>query len=423
MGLKEAWKALTKKENGNKPVQSDTTTLHVAESDLFPIVRIPEVQLEDYRKIPLAGIGALGTAFAFLPESARQIVTTRTQQIATKETLFVGVNPKGVLGFLRENQYGTVGNIMQVNEQGKQVIAGRMRFKAINGLPVTETSKITMPLNPTLMVVAVAVMAAEQKLDKIQESVENVLRFLELEKQARQRGNLRKLAEIADDYKVYCEDETFCNSRNQIVQQIQVNALQDIEFYHEKVSSALQKKKWLHIGKDADGLINAVIHEFAEYQLACYLYGYCSFLDIMLRKDFSEISLSRASDKMLEISKKYDALYAECRSQLEKYQLSAVEAKILDGVSAIVTGAGKAIGAIPKVKDGTLDETLIETGKNIGDKKNNAVSDKLELISDFADSRVSSFIENLHSIDSMCRKENSLITDGENLYVLKEIPS
>lgn len=113
----------------------------------------------------------------------------------------------------------------------------------------------------------------------------------------------------------------------------------------------------------------------------------------------------------------------ECRSQLEKYQLSAVEAKILDGVSAIVTGAGKAIGAIPKVKDGTLDETLIETGKNIGDKKNNAVSDKLELISDFADSRVSSFIENLHSIDSMCRKENSLITDGENLYVLKEIPS
>ena len=110
MGLKEAWRALTKKENGNKPVQSDTTTLHVAESDLFPIVRIPEVQLEDYRKIPLAGIGALGTAFAFLPESARQIVTTRTQQIATKETLFVGVNPKGVLGFLRENQYGTVGS-------------------------------------------------------------------------------------------------------------------------------------------------------------------------------------------------------------------------------------------------------------------------------------------------------------------------
>ena len=76
---------------------------------------------------------------------------------------------------------------------------------------------------------------AEQKLDKIQESVENVLRFLELEKQARQRGNLRKLAEIADDYKVYCEDETFCNSRNQIVQQIQVNALQDIEFYHENM--------------------------------------------------------------------------------------------------------------------------------------------------------------------------------------------
>ena len=109
MGLKEAWRALTKKENDNKPVQSDTTTLHVAESELFPIVRIPEVQLEDYRKIPLAGIGALGTAFAFLPESARQIVTTRTQQIATKETLFVGINPKGVLGFLRENQYGTVG--------------------------------------------------------------------------------------------------------------------------------------------------------------------------------------------------------------------------------------------------------------------------------------------------------------------------
>lgn len=420
MDLKKAWKALIKKAPEDKPEAVDTVAGQASETDIFPIVEMSKLRLQSYQRIPLAGIGALGAAFSRLPEGARQLIISKTEQVATKETLFIGCNPKGVAGFLRENQFGTVGNIMQINEQGKEVIAGRMRFKATNSIPVTETIKTTMPFDPTLMVAAVAVMAIEQRLDKIQESVENVLRFLELEKQSRQRGNLCKLAEIADDYKIYCEDEAFCNGRDQIVQQIQVNALQDIEFYRERVSSALQKQKLLHTGRDADSFTYSAIREFAEYQLACYLYGYCNFLDVMLRRDFSEIALSRASDKMLKVSKKYDALYAECRAQLEMYRSSTIEAKIIEGAGAVVSGLGKAIGAIPKVRDGDLDERLIEAGRSIGEKKQRIVSDKLEPVADFADNWLGGFVEGLHSIDVMCRTENALITDGEDLYVLKK---
>lgn len=138
-------------------------------------------------------------------------------------TLFVGINPKGIPGYLIENQYGTDGNIMQINEQGKRIIAGRMRFKPVDStLPVKETVQTTTPYDPTLMIIAVAIMEINKKLDKLQSSVDAVLKFLELEKQAKQRGNLRKLAEIADDYKVKCEDKDFCTNRNFIVQKIQL---------------------------------------------------------------------------------------------------------------------------------------------------------------------------------------------------------
>lgn len=260
MALKDAWNALLGKTEPTEVVLTENAALPKATSDLFPVVKIPEGNFSKYKQVPLAGIAALGTAFAHLPESARTIVETTTRNIATNETLFVGINPKGIAGYLRENQYGTVGNILQVNSQGKEVIAGRMRFKAIDRLPVNETTATVMPMDPMLMVVAVALMTIEKKLDGIQKSVEEVLQFLKLEKQSRQRGNLNMLAEIMEEYKGNAADQKRCELRNGGVQTIRREALQDILFYQEQIATELQKQKSFHGTRDVQTLLTSVTY-------------------------------------------------------------------------------------------------------------------------------------------------------------------
>jgi len=417
MALKDAWNALLGKTPSTDIAPKKETALTPIASDVFPVVKIQSGQLEAYKQIPFAGIASLGTAFAQLPEGARTVVQTVTKSVATDETLFVGINPKGVAGFLRENAYGTTGNIMQVNAQGKEVIAGRMRFKAVDGLPVNETTTTVMPVDPMLMVVAIALMTIEKKLDGIQKSVEEVLQFLKQEKQSKQRGHLNMLAEILDDYKLNCQNEQFCTSRASEVLSIKTAAFEDIDFYQNQIASELQKQKGLHGAKDSQSLTDAITYQFAEYQLACHLYAFSTFLDIMLRQDFGALTIEKTTEKMLNMKTRYEALYGECHTQIAKYQQSSIEAQIIGGIGVATKGLGKAIAAVPIIREGPVDEALISAGDSIGKFNRDSAQKKLESFEPFADSRMGSFIENIQTVGLLYNTENSMLTDGNNLYV------
>lgn len=387
-------------------------------NDLFPVVKIPESNMDRYNKISLTGLSALGAAFSQLPQSSRTVVQTITKEIASKEKLYVGLNPKGVIGELERNELGISGNIRASNEQGKNVIVGRMRFKEVDSLPVTESGTFALPVDPTLMVVAVAIMAFEQKLDSIQASVEEVLKFLELEKQSKQRGNLRMLSEISEEYKIMCNDKHFCTSRTNTVQQIQMQALHDIEFYQEKVASELKKKNAFHLSKDTAAKMTAITHEFAEYQLACYIYSYCSFLDVMLRRNFESVSIDMAVSKMRKMADRYDHLYTKCHAEIAHHQRSSIESKFIGGVGIAAKKAGRTIGAIPLVKEGPVDEALISVGKSLGKVNYRAVSSRLTEIERFGDNRMRPFITSLNKVDLLYNTPNSMLTDGESLFVI-----
>ena len=420
MALKAAWNALLGKTPSTDIVPKEETTLAPYASDAFPVVRMQENQLSAYKQIPLAGLATLGTAFAELSESARTVVQTVTKTVATDETLFVGINPKGIAGFLRENAYGTTGNIMQVNAQGKEVIAGRMRFKAIEGLPVNETTTTVMPIDPMLMVVAVALMTIEKKLDGIQKSVEEVLQFLKQEKRSKQRGHLNMLSEIMDGYKLNCQNERFCDSRMSEVLSIKTAAYEDMDFYQNQIAAELQKQKGLHGAKESQNLMDAVIYQFAEYQLACHLYAFSTFLEVMLQQDFDAVVIEKATEKMRAMETRYEALYNECHAQIAKYQRSSIEAQIIGGIGVATKGLGKAIAAVPIIREGPVDEALINAGDSIGKFNRDTAQKKLEAFEPFADSRMGSFIENIQTLNLLYNTENAMLTDGSNLYVLKD---
>ena len=417
MALKDIIKSITGKKD--LPAVQEESTLAPLASDAFPVYKASELDLSRYKKIPLTGLAAMGAAFAQLPEGARTAVQTVSRQINLNETLFVGYGPQIPGGFLKANSLGTVGNIMRVNEQGKQVIAARMRFNPINSVPVTQTTAVVMPVDPVTLAIAVAVFAVDQKLSVLTEKVEEVLQFLKLEKQATQRGNLNRLAEIMDEVKQGRLDEKMCNAHLVGIEAIIKDAHKDIIFYHQKIEEQLGAQKALHGKQQAEALQDQVMAEFCEYQLACYLYAYARMLETVLHGDMDAAHLQHVADVMKSHADRYEALYEQCHAQLAAYQRKAVESVLLGSIGNAAKAVGEKLAAVPVLSKGPVDEALISAGEAMGKHNRDAVAKRLERFVPLADSRMRPFEESVRTLELVCHEPTGMLTDGEHVYVLQ----
>ena len=419
MALRKMLDAFTGKKDIAIQKGNEDSALPAQLSDQFPVYRSSDININQYKKMPLVGITALGGAFAQIPDSARTIVQSVTSNVATKETLFVGINPKGVQGFLRANQFGTVGNIMNINEQGKQVIAGRMRFKPLeSGLPINTSTATTIPFDPMTMAIAAALMRLEQKMDDLQKTAEEILQFLKLDKQSKQRGNLNMLGEILEDYKKHHENTEFCRLRNVEVQTIKREAYQDILFYQERIAKELKEQKAIHLEQQAQGMLDAIMSEFYEYQLACYLYSFSSFLDLMLQKNFDSSYLESTASRMAEHANRYTELYNGCRGQIENYYHTSIDTQIVGGLGFLAKALGNAIASVPILRDGPVDEMLVNVGESISEGEKGRHQGKMEHFAVLDNDRMQPFIENIRTINLMQNNQNAILFDSDYLYVL-----
>ena len=404
----------TKKTETSRDVNSEIINVINAMdfSDGFAVEEISERALNKAKKIPISNLALLGTAFSQMSEAARTTVTTVTSVIKT-DNLYRGIWPEGANGRLAFNINGaTVGNIM-----GEKGIDSRMRFKPISEVFMENTITSIKPLDPTMVAIAVALMEINKKLDGIQSSIDEVLRFLETDKQAKQRGNLQTLAEIMEDFKRKGNDSKFCENRNHTVQEIQRDARHDIEFYKTRIETAVKKKKTFHSRKDVREYVDSITTNFAEYQLACYLYAYSTFLDTVLRKDFEEGSIDSCRSKIIRIAEDYDALFRECRAQIASYQRSSVGNKMVGGIGKTADTLGKAIRSIPVIEKGPVDELLLDAGDVLRDANKDTVKAQVNNLEVLENNRMGDFLNGIGVVGALCNRKSAMITDGMNLYV------
>ncbi|MBR3794412.1 MAG: hypothetical protein IKK34_00085 [Clostridia bacterium] len=416
MAIKDIIRSMTgKKENADLArKKEDANTLMTAED--FPIIPATNVDLSKYRKVPLMGLATLGAAFSTLPDAARTITRTVTTSMEMDTPVFRGLWPQGVAGRMVDRGLGFSGNITSID--GSSGIVGRMRYKLIDGgLPITTTTNTVIPFNPMTMVVAAALISIDKKLDVLQEKAEEILQFLKLEKQSKQRGNLNMLAEIMEEYKRDCNNNKMCALRVVAVQDIKRESHQDILFYQEQISRKTQEQKAIHGTQNAKGMLDALMSEFYEYQLASYLYAYTSFMEIMLQKNFE--SASAIAEKMAAHARKYTELYTNCRAQIANYQRTAIEAQLLGGLGNVAKTVGHKMASLPILSKGPVDEALISAGESLGKHNKEAVSKRLKAFAPLETSHMDVFIENVRQLDLIYNRPDGMITDGENLYIME----
>lgn len=383
--------------------------------EYYPAVLKDEVALEKCTQVPLLSIAALGTAFATIPESFRTI--TQTIETSGMDGYYKAVFPEGVVEALVKAKDGTGfrGLIQGANGQ----FAGQPVFMPVTGN--IKTIKTVIPVDPMTLVIAVALISIEKKLDDILETQQEILEFLKQKEKSKLRGNLNILEDVLNNYKYNWDNEKYKTNKHIQVQDIKRDAEQSIVFYRERIVKKINKKinplLFIHHDQDVKGKLEEVRAELKEYQLALYLFAFSSFLELMLLENFDSAYLDSAVQKIEGYSHQYRELYTECYNQIEGYAKTSINSYLLGGLASINKFAGDAVAMIPVVSDSQIDETLIETGNQLDKICSKKTEDTMEQFRSNQSSCVSPFVENINTVNRLYNQPLELLFDQENIYL------
>lgn len=364
-------------------------------TELAPLEVKNEISVQTYSKIPLSRLTALGTGFEPVV-SAIQQVTSHGQ--ATSGFYKVTI-PKGTHLAQFKEKSGFLGTAV-----GEHGIVGQAQLNPLL-------------CDPTTLLAAATLANIDKKLDAIQEVQQEMLDFLAQKEKSALKADLNFLMDIQNNYKYNWNSEKYKAANHAKVLDIRQEAARQIDFYQEQIKKQLGKKALLHSDHDVQKMLEKVLGEFKEYQLALYIYGFAYFLEVVLQENYEKAYLSAIAKRIDEMAFQYREFYSLAYSQIENLSKSSLQAHLFGGLSAINKGAGTAIAKIPGINMSQIDETLIEAGERIGAYKNRRVQTTMQQLLERQSSCVRPFIDNINAVNRLYNEPVTLIFNHDTLYL------
>lgn len=395
---------------------SDETKNEIIKSTL-EVSYLPNLDFKknkEYTKVSLSDIALLGGSFSFITPFFRTINQTFNynfgNEIAGQEGLY-RVFFNGNQGQLAKAKDGS-GFLGTIVNNG---IVGQSRLQKVDSIPVN--CNTTLPINPMFIAAAVALKSIDMKLDDIKEKQEEILDFLNADKESKLIADLEILGDVLNSYKYNFENEKFINSKLILIQTINRESLSNIQFYKSQVTNLLIDNAPIHLNFNNEDKISKVHNKLNYYKLANYLYAYSSFIEVLLLKSFDTNSLEKIIYKIQELSNQYRLFYTECYNVLGNYSDNSIENQFLKGLSSFSKDTGKVISNIPFLGDFQLDEALTDLGKNISKEKKKSTKKVMKKLTANKDSDLNLFINNLKNIDQIYNHPLEIYYDEENIYL------
>lgn len=381
----------------NELVENNTSSLKSIETMEFYPVRIgDEYPITNFTKVPLSRISALGTSFEPIASAIQKVISGSE----TTSGLYMVKIPKGTHLAEYKSGVGNLGTVLNTNNQ----IAGQA---VLNPLVC----------NPAMIFMAAALAGIDKKMDVIQDLQRNMMDFLVQKERAELRGNLIFLSDIMNNYRFNWNNDVYKNSNHIKVLDIRQAAEQKILFFREQISSKLKKNSIFHSDKDAQKQIDRIQSAFMEYQLALYIHGFSSFLDVMLAGNYESKYLLGIRKKIEEYSWQYRELYTQCYDKLESYFDSSIQSSLLKGLRTVSKVTGEAIAKMPVLSKGPVDEVLIEAGGKLDKLGNKRTVQRLRKLVDHQSSCVRPFIDNIETVDRLYNNDINVFFDKDTLYL------
>lgn len=358
--------------------------------------------------VPIAELSALGACVASLVPAFNTVTTTTT--LAT-DGLFTIAN-KVAGDTLKMAKNGNAWGAMKTATGGSKMV------QLAEAGPLTATSQAVSAINPTTMMMAVALYSIEKQLGEIAETQKQILSFLEIKDEAGIEGDLETLSELINNYKHNWDNEIYVQNSHKMVMDIKRTARSNMLASQKRVAELVASKKLVVGQGQVKSTLSEMEKRFKYYQLALYTYSLASMMEIMLGGNYKEEYITGIKDEIIKLSGNYRELFEKSSLYLEKLGRSAVEANVLKGIGTAGKAVGKFIGSIPLVKEGPVDEFLQDSGANL---KKNAIGMEKQAVHQFAalnNSGTHIFVNKMEDMIQIYNHTERICFDDKQIYLV-----
>ena len=314
------------------------------------------------------------------------------------------VVPKGIKGAIHhfKDGSGISGNILGPDNSK---IVGRARF-------------VELPINPTQVFIAAAMMTINEKLDKIVELQEDILNFLNQDKESKIKGDMNTLSEIFNNLKFNWNNDKYVSTNLVVLKDIKRQADANVIFYENRINQLIDKKKLLHFDFDVNNKLEKLQKDYKYYKLSNYMYTYASFVETILYGNFDSSYLRNVLTNLEKRMFKYNEVYSKSYVSIKKLSETSFESG-LTSVSSKITDFGSKVS-----KSTVLNRLKLDNKFELATEfTNNILENKLQrVLSEFTINRIDGshvFLENLRTINNLYNDPMELYFDDKQIYLVQ----
>ena len=402
--------------SSNGPYANDSSEITEVENDLIEITdRIlldarTDILTKNTISMPIAQLATLGAGVSSLIPALRTVA--QTSAISTQG--------------LYQLANASVGDALKVAKNGNfwgafKTAEGTSKFAQFQAIgPLSATNTAVMPINPSTMMMAVALFSIEQQLGNIANMEKQILSFLEMEKESEIEADIETLSNIISKYKYNWDNAQFVASNHKLVLDIQRTARKHMNSYKKKVREILNSKQLIVAQSKVNSTLKDLQKKFKYYRLSLYTFSMASLVEIMLSGNFKEENITGAKSEIESLSMAYRYIYGKCSLYLENMCASSLETNMLKGIGAASRAAGKFIGSIPVIKEGPVDEFLQGGGVQLKEEAVGIERNVVESFAEISNPGTGVFTEKMKDMIQIYNHTAEIYFDEKQIYLVAD---
>lgn len=274
-----------------------------------------------------------------------------------------------------------------------------------------------MGFNPATIMIAISLSEIEKEIIEIKSICNNILSFLENDKESEIEADVKTLIRVITEYKYNWQDEQYINNNHKLVMDIKRTGMKNINFYQKQIYENMKKKNIFMTNKTINYNQNELEKNFSYYRLSLYVYSFATFLEIMLLENFQKEYLLSKKEELETLSNEYINNYQEALKYVKKEANKSIQGNLLSSISS----AGKAIGDLSEkiqvIKDKKIDTWFNKNSdniKNISQNMKNNFSLKFE---EMNNPNTKIFIDKIKFINDIYNNVKNIYFDNKKLYL------
>lgn len=364
---------------------------------------------ENSINVPIGELAALGGVAASLIPTLRTV--TQTAVVETNG--------------LYQLANAAVGDTLKVAKNGNfwgafKTADGSSKFAQLMEVgPLSATTRTVMPIDPATMMMAVALYSIEQQLGEIIEMEKQICSFLEQDKEAEIEADLKTLTSIIQEYKFNWDKEQYVSSHHKLTLDIKRTAEKNMIFYQKQIVETMKSKQLLVVNKTVNSAGKSLEKKFKYYRLSLYVYSLASFLEVMLLGNFQEAYISQVKGIVEKYSEEYNQSYAVSFGYIDKMAGDTIEANVVKSIGTAGKAIGNVIGNIPLIKEGPVDEWLVESGTHLKQVSQNMKKKASQRFEEISDAGTEIFLMKFEEMNRIYNYTASICFDNEKIYLVE----